>query len=109
MDIIDREILLFLSTRETIAIGAVSQVGNIPFEDLSAHVERGSYLRRKELIEYLEPIGNPVFLRITEKGRKALKSFCVNIMDFIFTNWFSILSTVISIIALLISLMSYKK
>lgn len=101
MDDTDQKILLFLSTRETIAIGAVSQVGNIPFEELSAHVERDSYLRRKELIEYLEPIGNPVFLRITEKGRKALQPFYMNFLEIISHNWIAILGLIISVIAIL--------
>lgn len=101
MDSIDREILLFLSTRDSVAIGVVSQVGNIPFETLSQHVEKDSYLRRKEFITYFEPIGLPVYLSVTEKRRKALKPFYMNLLDFISNNWLALLSIIIAILAIL--------
>ncbi len=109
MNEIDRKILIFLSTRETVAIESVARVGEIPLDKVEQHLRPESYLRTKDLVLYLEPIGTQTFLRITDKGRAALWGYNKRILNFFVENWLTIIATIAALIAAVTGIISLMK
>jgi len=109
MNEIDRKILIFLSTRETVAMESVARVGEIPLDKVEQRLKPESYLRAKDLVIHLEPIGNQTFLQITDKGRAALWGCKKCTLNFFAKNWLTIIGTIAALIAAVTGIISLMK
>lgn len=99
MDDIDRKILIYLSTKEVVAWGAMADQTGITGEVIEQRLAANSSLVEDDYVRIIWPVGNPKFATITERGRRALWTPQKVVTRFFSENWLIIITAIASIIA----------
>lgn len=110
MDNTDRQILTYLSEKDWASEAAVI---NETFKGLDIskeeYVNRLQALQRKDLVHYQRPFGSGAFVRITDNGREALKSFSKRIASYLVAHVLEILTLSVAAVSLYIALWGYVR
>lgn len=94
MDDINKKVLKRLADR-----GGIRVPLNIP---TGSSFAPNSYLVSHEYVELERPFGSSyLVVRITVKGRRALKPFYMSVLNYIAENWIALLAIVLALVSLI--------
>lgn len=106
MDSVDQAILTYLTTKEVVSWDAMRRDIQISEEETEKHLSPISPLVGKDYVQIIRPVGNPPFVTITNRGRKALWTRNKSMIRFIVENWLVIVGTVAAIVAAITGIIS---
>ena len=99
MDDTDRKILLYLSMKEEVTLGAMANETGITGEVVEQHLSDNSPLVERDYVRIIWPVGNSKYATITERGRRALWPARKQVVRFLAENWLIIVTAAASITA----------